>query len=536
MKWPSTGLVIALAAFQLTPGAGTVTGIVIKAGTVIRQPLRNARLELTGGPGAMLVMRTDANGRFVFSNLAPGEYRVAVSCDGFIRQESPKKIVVGREQQAWNIRFELETAPTADGRVLDSYGNPIANIMVEALRRSYDVRGNPRLTRAATALTDDRGEYRIFWLDPGEYFFYVASALSDTPTTQPVPVFTPAYFPGVNAPEDAKPLRLDIGREVRVDFRLLRRVALWSVSGHAMNAVTGRPVAAMIALTPPAEDPSFSRYRAQSSATGLNPGEFSMGTGTVAPGSYIVTAKSGSGNQEIAAFQRIVLGAVPYAPPPNRPPAYSVSLTLSPPLSINGRLFDESRETVNLREVSVTLISVDSDLPSPRSVFARPDGQFILNGVVPGSYVLEISNLPQDLYLKVARFGAGDVLEKPLTLETRKAANPLQILLGSGGGRLQVAAYNGKGELHSGAQFVLVPDATRRSRRDQYRVATSGEDGQAILRGIPPGSYKLFAWEHLESNAYLNSDYLQAYEAFGVPVNIASSDNPPVSARLIPKE
>src|SRR6267142_841733 len=81
----------------------------------------------------------------------------------------------------------------------------------------------------------------------------------------------------------------------------------------------------------------------------------------------------------------------------------------------------------------VTLISVDPDLPSPRSVFARPDGQFVLNGIVPGSYVLEISNLPRDLYLKAARFGAEDILEKSLTLEKRETANPLQILLGSDG-------------------------------------------------------------------------------------------------------
>jgi len=534
MKRSSAGLVIALVALQLTPLPGAITGTVIKAGTAIQQPLRNARLELTGGSGPELVTRTDANGRFVFSNLAPGEYRLAVTCDGFIRQEFPKKIVPGRGQQAGNILFELDAAPTAAGSVLDSYGEPIANIVVEALRRSYDVRGNPRLARAATAVTDDRGEYRIFWLDPGEYFFYAASPLPDsTEAAQPVRVFLPTYSPGVSTPDDAKPLRLNIGREVRVDFRL-QRAALWSVSGQTMNGMTGRAVAATITATPPGEAPSFSRYRAQSSVTGPYPGLFSMPN--VAPGSYILMAKSGSGDQEMTGFQRIVLRPSAFVPPPAPSPPYTVFLRLSPPLSVNGRLFTESRETVDLREANVTLISVDPDLPSPRSVFARPDGQFVLNGIVPGSYVLEISNLPRDLYLKAARFGADDILEKPLTLETREAANPIQILLGSDGGHLQVSAYTAKGELHSGAHFVLVPDVKRRDRREQYRVAISGEDGQAFLRGIPPGSYKLFAWEDLEPNAYLSSDYLRAYEAFGVPVTIASSDNPPVSARLIPKE
>jgi hypothetical protein len=159
----------------------------------------------------------------------------------------------------------------------------------------------------------------------------------------------------------------------------------------------------------------------------------------------------------------------------------------------------------------------------------------VLNGVVPGSYVLEISKLPQDFYLKAARFGAGDVLEKPFILEPRQAGYPLQILLGADGGRLQVAAYGAGGELHAGAQLVLVPDAARRERREQYRVATAGEEGTAILRGIVPGRYKLFAWEELEPNAYLNADFMRAWEAFGASVTIASGENAPLAIRVIPK-
>src|SRR2546430_9737163 len=102
----------------------------------------------------------------------------------------------------------------------------------------------------------------MFWVDAGEYFFYGASFLPDGDEAQPARVFTPTYSPGVNTPEDAKPLRLAIGREIRVDFRL-RLAGLWSVTGQTMNAITGRSIAAIITLTPPAEDPSFSQYRAQ---------------------------------------------------------------------------------------------------------------------------------------------------------------------------------------------------------------------------------------------------------------------------------
>jgi hypothetical protein len=498
---------------------------VIKSGTAIRQPLLNARVELTGG-ASPLVVRTNGNGEFVFPNLAPGQYTLTVTCDGFIRRQSSKPIVLVRGRPPANLVFELDPAPTVSGWVLDLNGEPITNVMVEALRRTYDVRGNPRLTRMATGLTDDRGEYRIFWLDPGEYFFYAMTPSPETGDATPPNPVAPTYFPGVNTPEEAKPLRLDIGREIRVDFRL-RHAATWSVNGHTMDGITGRPVAASVTLVPPAVDPSFSRYHTQSAAAGSFPGQFEMEG--VVPGSYILMARSGAGEQEMIAFQRIEIRALPSRG------GYSATLGLSPPVSIGGRFFLESRETADLRRVTVSLTSVDPDLPSPRATLPQPDGQFVLSGVVQGSYVVDVSNLPQDTYMKAARYGDDDVLEQPLTPK-RPVTIPLQVLLAYDGGRIQAAAYNAKGELQPDAHFVLVPDGARRHRREQYRVGSSGDDGQAVFRGIPPGNYKLFAWEDLEPNAYLNAAFLEAYESSGFPVKISSGDNPSISVRMIPKE
>jgi uncharacterized surface anchored protein len=526
----AAGILAALLVLQVAPSSGTITVTVTKAGTTLQQPLQNARLELTGGRAGDRVERTDAAGRFTFSNLAPGQYRLAVNCDGFIRQEQ-QKITVG-SGQALSIGVELNAAPTVAGQVSDSHGEPVANVIVEALRRTYDVRGNPRLALAASAMTDDRGQYRVFWLDPGEYFLYAASPLPDDSEAEKPVAYIPTYFPGVNVSEDAKAIRLDIGQEARADFQL-RRAALWTFSGHTMDAATNKPLDASITLLPPGGDPSVSQYRAKSSLSPY-PGEFSIGS--VAPGSYILRAKSGSGNQEVTAFQRIEIRPVAYIPPPAPPPGYSAFVTLSAPLSVNGRFFIESRQSIDLSHASVALLSVDPDLPSPQSVLARPAGEFVLNRVVTGSYVLDLSNLPQDLYLKAARFGEDDILEKPLLLQVREEARPLQILLGSDGGHLQAAAYNKNGEVQAGAQFVLVPEASRRYRREQYRIATSGEDGVATIRGILPGNYKLFAWENLEPNAYLNSDFLRGYEDLGIPVKVSAGDNNPVSVRLISKE
>src|SRR5262249_18524435 len=159
-----------------------------------------------------------------------------------------------------------------------------------------------------------------------------------------------------------------------------------------MDDVSGRPLAASITVAPPGADPSFSQFHAQSPATGPFAGEFA--TDGVPPGSYIVVARAKAGDQELIAYRRIELRQVLLA----RPRGYGMTRSLAAPMSMSGRIMVDTGRTVDLRESSVMLISTDPDLPSPRNVFPRVDGQFTVNGLVPGSYVLDISGLPQDLY------------------------------------------------------------------------------------------------------------------------------------------
>jgi protocatechuate 3,4-dioxygenase beta subunit len=542
-------ILAALTAGLLSPQValqrGVISGVVLKAGMNTEQPLQNARLELSGGPppvsveiggglaGAPRVIRTGADGRFAFNGLAAGRYRLAATSDGFVRQKSPAPIVISAEKSAVNVRFELDPAATAAGWVLDAYGEPIPNVVVEALRRIYDARGRARFSRAASAITDDRGQYRIFWLDPGDYFFYASSSPPDTQVdTTIVRVFTTTYFPGVNTPEDAKSVHLDIGREVRVDFRL-RRAALWKVSGQTANGATGRPLAASVTAAPPALEPGISRYAAETRVAASNAGYFELPN--VTPGSYIVTARSGSGESEMFALERIELRPLSFAPPPTRPPSFPLVLNLVPPRGIQGRLYVDGG-AAELRPVRVALLPSEPELPLPVPDSPGVEQQFTLNGTFPGSYVLNVSELPEDYYVKAARFGDADILEKPLVVDARETPAAVQILLGTDGSRLDVKVFNRDNQLQPGAGVVVIPDAPRRHRRELYRVGLTDDDGRTALRGIAPGDYRVFAWSALEPNAYLNDEYMRPYESFGVPLRFASGQHAEVAVRVIPKE
>jgi hypothetical protein len=108
--------------------------------------------------------------------------------------------------------------------------------------------------------------------------------------------------------------------------------------------------------------------------------------------------------------------------PSARPPEYDIRLALAPPVAVIGRMFIDSGARLDLSRSEISLLAVDPDLPSPAKVLGTSDGQFQLKGVLAGSYVLDVSSLPEDLYLKAARFGSADVLEKPLTIQPSEPA------------------------------------------------------------------------------------------------------------------
>src|SRR5262249_6587108 len=103
--------------------------------------------------------------RFLFQRVPPGRYRVSVARSGFVARPTVLAVSEGRTS-------ELAVAMTATGviagRVQGPRGEPLGNIEVSALKSSY-TNGRRVLTTVQSVRTNDRGEYRLFWLAPGKY-------------------------------------------------------------------------------------------------------------------------------------------------------------------------------------------------------------------------------------------------------------------------------------------------------------------------------------------------------------------------------
>jgi len=162
-------------AAQTTLGTASVTGRVVIDG--VGTPVRRARVslaapELRGGRSVI----TDDQGRFSFQALPTGRYTLTASKSGYVdiaygakragRPGTPVQLAEG--QTLSDLTIAMPRGGVLTGVVVDEYGEPAPGTPVRALRYVMQT-GERRLQQAGQDQTDDRGMYRIFQLQPGDY-------------------------------------------------------------------------------------------------------------------------------------------------------------------------------------------------------------------------------------------------------------------------------------------------------------------------------------------------------------------------------
>jgi hypothetical protein len=155
------------------PSTASIEGTVLKLGTTDAVP--RAKVALTQ-PGSSQAITADDGGKFAFRNLAPGQYRLTAIRDGYVNAEYGQRgpggsgvpITLAAQQQMKDARIEMTMTGVISGRVLNRFGEPVGNANVQALRYTYQ-EGRRTLFAFQSIRTNDLGEYRLFWMTPGQY-------------------------------------------------------------------------------------------------------------------------------------------------------------------------------------------------------------------------------------------------------------------------------------------------------------------------------------------------------------------------------
>ncbi|MGH9816348.1 MAG: MSCRAMM family protein [Candidatus Acidiferrales bacterium] len=510
---------------QFQQGPCELAGTVVRAGD--SAPLRGATVMLApmGRRADPVVVRTDANGRFAFGNVAPGSYRLVVERIGFARQEFGQR-AIGRRgvaltlapgQRLTDLLFRMIPAGVVTGQVLDEAGEPVVGATVSVLRRVYR-EGEPVFQQRQADRSDDRGQYRIFNLPPGKY---IVGAVARRGTRRRGPAesgdesYVPTYYPGVVDPNDAVPLEVEPGQEVSsIDFTLLPQRTV-SVRGRvvASGATKGNTQVMLL----PASGRAFARGRTREERVQPD-GSFVIEG--VAPGAYVLAAMQHDENVTAYARESLEVGSSDVE---------GITLALTPNGSLSGRIIAEGGMLPEAR-IIVSLRAVDR-LARGGSGRAQPDGTFHVRNVAAGEYQLVVNGAPADYYLKSVRRGNEEFLDRELPV--LRDVTGLELVLSPRGGRVEGQVLSPENLPASGVTVVLVPERQFRDQPSRYRTATTDAAGRFTVRGIRPGDYTVFSWDNDEGEVWMDPNFLATFEGQGQKVSLSEGGAQTVQVTLL---
>jgi hypothetical protein len=542
----------------------SIEGVVLRGGT--SEPVSRAVVELKSDRLAQpMAMATAADGKFQFGNLAPGRYRITVTRTGFLPgsygQRGPNgtgtELVIEAGQSLRDIRLSIIATGAISGRVYDNAGEPLANVPVQALKYAY-LDGRRTLSTVKADVTDDRGEYRLFWLPPGVYYVRavpqggpgtgndftimmhesgqrgVRFAFDSNGTIRSADpsiaerlgeADVPVYYPGTVEAQAAVPVELRSGADLgRVDFSL-SRVKTRRVRGVLMDGVTGEPARfASVTLVPRFPSSSGSQNGRVSSD-----GTFDIQG--VLPGSYFLVANNratqgGGAVRLVGARVPIDVGAADLD---------NVSVVMTPSVDIRGEVVFEGPGAGDYHPV-VALRNDLTNVPGRQAqAYASfsDNRQFVINDVIEGEYRVELSDLVKGAYVKSIRFGSTDVQSENLRVDSRTSGS-LEVVLSTNAGTIEGTVLNRNREPLANVPVTLVPDASRRQRAGLYKGTYTDDAGRFQLQAVPPGVYSIFAWEDIDEATWRDPDFIRRNEASGKAIRISEDSRETIELTAIP--
>jgi hypothetical protein len=145
------------------------------------------------------------------------------------------------------------------------------------------------------------------------------------------------------------------------------------------------------------------------------------------------------------------------------------------------------------------------------------------------SFSVEVSRVPEGCYLASVRYGGKDVPDSGIEY-TNGAA--LEIMIGTDGARVDGYTQNNDDTPFEGAVVALIPT----DGKGAPRSVISGPQGAFHLTGVPPGDYKLMAWDDVGRDDLENPDFIKRFDSQGTSVKLSASGTATESIRVISQE
>jgi hypothetical protein len=545
----------------------------------IQAQLDAERAAARGGSvgNAQFTAKSDRDGRFTVRDLPAGRYTVQIEREGFFGPApafgtnypavASTTVNVTAGQPVPDISLSLIQGSAISGRVVDPEGRPVAGSNVQAFRLAYQ-NGAAILQPVAANDTDDRGEYRLYRIPPGEYYVAVTPGQAGsgrgfdglaafgtrgrgTVSTSGEALVRTFHPDSIDA-NGARLLALRGGEDLSGMGITVRRSPTIKVSGQVTSAIAlpvqtnargqSRTPSVNVILMPRGKGvPEEVNTRNTVTVSMDSPTNGVFEISGVTPGAYDLYARVSNPSTNVAGttertepsafFGRTTFEA-------GSEDVSGLSVLLRPGVELRSYVTIDGSAAAAANNVRVALQPSDNSRSIPGYLggsgtpVVGQDGFIAIPFVNEGLYRFQVTISPAtargqnsipggatllNAYVEDIREGGLSVYDKGL-LVGKEAPRPIEVVIRTNGSGVQGTVNDSKLQPKAGATVVLVPAQDRRQNIALYKTATSDAKGLFVMTAVSPGRYKLFAWESVTVGAYQDAAFILKYEQQGVPI------------------
>lgn len=479
-------------------GTATLRGHVLAADS--GQPLRKAQVRVIAPEMRENRMTTtDGDGKYEFKDLPAGRYTVMAQKGSYVNlqygQQRPfepgKPLEILDGQTVEKVDFALPKGGVITGRIVDEFGEPLADAQVAA-QRYQNIGGRRRLVPAGRpGTTNDIGDYRLFAIPPGQYYLSATlRTMGPITDSDDRSGYAPTYFPGTANMAAAQKVTVGLGQIINDINMALIQTQTSRVSGVALDS-QGRPMMGMVMAVPRGDSVMM-----MFGPPGQIKPDGSFAISGLAPGTYVLQT-NGPGGNESASAEVIVSGN----------DVNGIRLVASLPSTASGRIVVDQAAAQLLKSstLRVTAQPVQFDTvmfgPNTGPAPVNDDLTFELK-TRPGKMRIVLAGPTTDWAVRAVRYRGADVTDSGIEFRSNEDVADIEVEVTNRPTDVSGLVTNSRGTALKDYSVVVFPqDRDKWIPNSRYlRTSRPDQDGRFKANGLPPGAYYIVALDYLDTS------------------------------------